>query len=203
VDFNGLASDFSKDLKGLIHGTLETTLDVKGRGLDTEGLRKNLTGKASLALRNGKLTSFGFLKQLAEALAAAGGRGIGKDETPFDSLSGTFAIAGGRAATQDLKLVSPDLGINGKGSVGLDLTIAMDVGVVLSQAASADLIARTAKLQALANGKGELALELRVGGTLQKPSIGLDPNMLRRVAEDTLKKKGSDLLRQYLDRKKH
>ena len=203
VDFNGLATDFSKDLKGLIHGTLETTLDVKGRGVDTEGLRKNLTGNASLALRNGKLTSFGFLKQLAEALQAAGGRGIGKDETPFDSLTGTFVIAGGRAATQDLKLVSPDLGINGKGSIGLDLSIGMDVGVALSQAVSADLIAKTARLKSLANGRGELALELRVGGTLQKPAIGLDPNMLKRVAEDALKKKGSDLLRQLLDRRKH
>jgi AsmA protein len=203
VDFGGLSSDFSKDLAGLIHGTLESTLDVKGRGLDTPGLRKNLTGKAAVALRNGKLTSFGFLKQLAQVLEAAGGRGIGKDETPFDSLTGTFDIAGGRAATQDLKLVSPDLGINGKGSIGLDLSIGMDVGVVLSQAVSADMVAKTAKLKGLTNGKGELALDLRVGGTLQKPSIGLDPKMLQRLAEDALKKKGGDLLRQLLDRKKH
>ena len=97
VDFNALCSDFSKDLKGLIFGTLETSLDVKGRGLDTAGLRKNLTGAATLALRNGKLTSFGFLKQLAKVLEAAGGRGIGKDETPFDSLTATFDIGNGRA----------------------------------------------------------------------------------------------------------
>ncbi len=202
VDFNALCTDFSKDLAGLIYGTLETALDVKGRGLDTEGLRKNLTGGATLALRNGKLTSFGFLKQLAQVLEAAGGRGIGKDETPFDSLTGTFAIREGRAATSDLRLDSTDLDINGKGSIGLDQSIGMDVGVVLSQAVSADMVTKTAKLKTLDNGKGELALDLKVGGTLQKPSIGLDSKMLKRAAEESLKKKGSDVLRKFLEKRK-
>jgi len=202
VDFNGLCTDFSKDLAGLIHGTLETSLDVKGRGLDTGGLRANLTGGAQLALRNGKLTSFGFLKQLASVLEAAGGRGIGKDETPFDSLTGTFDIRGGRAATQDLKLDSADLDINGKGSIGLDQSISMSTGVVLSQAVTTDMVAKTAKLKSFVNGKGELALDLKVGGTLQKPSIGIDANMLKRAAEESLKKKGADALRHLFDKKK-
>jgi hypothetical protein len=202
VDFNGLCSDFSKDLKGLIYGTLETSLDVKGRGLDTPALRSALTGKAALALRNGKLSSFGFLKQLAQVLEAAGGRGIGKDETPFDSLTGTFAIAQGRAATQDLKLVSPDLGINGKGSIGLDQSIGMNVGVVLSQAVSAAMVQKTATLKSVTNAKGELALDLTVGGTLQKPSIGVDPKMLKRAAEEELKKRGADALRHLFDKRK-
>jgi AsmA protein len=202
VDFNALCTDFSKDLAGLLHGTLETSLDVKGRGLDTDGLRNNLAGGATLALRNGKLTSFGFLKQLAQVLEAAGGHGIGKDDTPFDSLTGTFDIRGGRATTQDLRLDSADLDINGKGSIGLDQSIGMNVGVVLSEAVSADMVAKTAKLKSFVNGKGQLALDLKVGGTLQKPSIGVDPKMLKRAAEDTLKKKATDALRHLLDKKK-
>jgi AsmA protein len=201
VDFNGLCTDFSKALAGLIHGTLETSLDVKGRGLDTDGLQKNLTGGATLALRNGKLTSFGFLKQLAQVLQAAGGRGIGKDETPFDSLTGTFDIRGGRATTQDLRLDSKDLDITGKGWIGLDQSLGMDAGVVLSPSVSSDMVAKTAQLKSVMNNKGELALALKVGGTLQKPSIGVDPNMLKRAAEDALKKKGGDLLHRLLDRK--
>jgi len=202
VDFNGLATDFSKDLKGLIHGTLATSLDVKGRGLDTDGLRKNLGGGASLALRNGKLTSFGFLKTLADVLQAAGGRGVGRDETPFDALTGTFVIRGGRAETSDLKLDSPDLDINAKGSIGLDQSIAMIAEVLLAPAVASDMVAKTPKLRSLVNGKGELALSLKLAGSLQKPSIGLDPDMLKRAAEDTLKKKGSDLLKRYLEKKK-
>jgi AsmA protein len=202
VDFNALCSDFSKDLKGLIHGTLETSLDVKGRGLDTPALRKSLAGGATLALRNGKLTSFGFLKQLAQVLEAAGGRGIGKDETPFDSLTGTFDIANGRAATKDLRLDSADLDINGRGWIGLDQSLGMDVGVVLSRSVSADMVAKTAKLKSFVNRNGELALDLEAGGTLQKPSISIDPKMLKRAAEDALKKKGADALRRLLEDRK-
>ena len=54
---------------------------------------------------------------------------------------------------------------------------------------SADLVVKTAKLKTLANDKGQLAIDLEVGGTLQKSSIGLDPKMLKRAAEDTLEKK--------------
>ena len=54
----------------------------------------------------------------------------------------------------------------------------------------------------MANDKGQLALDLKVGGTLQKPSIGADPKMLKRAAEGTLKKKGGDALRKFLEKKK-
>jgi uncharacterized protein involved in outer membrane biogenesis len=202
VDFNALCADFSKDLAGVLYGTLETTLDVKGRGVDTAALRNNLTGSAALALRNGKLTSVGFLKQMAGALAAVGGGGIGKNETPFDSLTGTFDIRGGRAATQDLRLDSADLDLNGKGWVGLDQSMAMNVGVLLSQAVTAGMVAKTRQLANLTNNKGELAIDVTVGGTLQKPAIGVDPKMLRRAAEKSLEKKGKDALLRLLDKKR-
>jgi len=202
VDFNALCADFSKDLAGLLYGTLETTMDVKGRGLDTAGLRSNLAGSAALALRNGRLTSFGFLKQLAVGLQAVGGRGIGKDETPFESLTGTFDIRGGRATTNDLRLDSADLDLNGKGWVGLDQSLAMDVGVLLSPAVTADMAAKTPALKNLTNGKGELAIDVKVAGTLQKPSVGVDPKMLKRAAEEQLKKKGKDALLKLFEKKK-
>jgi len=117
-------------------------------------------------------------------------------------LTGTFVIRGGRAETSDLKLDSPDLDINAKGSIGLDQSIAMIAEVLLAPAVASDMVAKTPKLRSLVNGKGELALSLKLAGSLQKPSIGLDPDMLKRAAEDTLKKKGSDLLKRYLEKKK-
>jgi hypothetical protein len=117
-------------------------------------------------------------------------------------LTATFDIGNGRAATNNLRLDSADLDVNGKGSIGLDQSVGMDVGVVLSEAVSADMVAKTARLKSFVNRKGELALDLRVGGTLQKPSIGVDPKMLKRAAEDALKKKGTDVLRKLLEKRK-
>jgi hypothetical protein len=92
--------------------------------------------------------------------------------------------------------------MNGKGSIGLDQSIAMDVGVLLSPAVTTDMVAKTQALKNLTNGKGELAIDVKVGGTLQKPSVGVDPKMLRRAAEESLKKKGKDALLKLLEKKK-
>ena len=113
-------------------------------------------------------------------------------------MTATFDIANGRAAAKDLRLDSADLDINGKGFIGLDQSIGMDVGVVLSRSVSADMVAKTARLKSFVNRNGELALDLKAGGTLQKPSIAVDPKMLKRAAEDALKKKGTDVLQRLL-----
>ena len=206
VDFNPLASDFSADLRNLVHGTLEATLDVGGRGLTIHDLKRDLAGKGTLALRDGKLTSFGFLKILAKALEAAGGRGIGQEETPFKSLTGSFDIARGRARTEDLRLDSDDIDMKGKGSVTLDLALDLDVKARISDRVSADMVGRTSNLKYLLDDKGRLTVDCRLGGSLMEPSVGIDPEMLRRAAKAAAKeqaeRKGEDLLQKLLKKKK-
>jgi len=205
VDFNALATDLSKDLKGLIYGTLELGLDVSGRGLDTPGLRRNLKGTGSLALRDGKLTSIAALKMLAKALKSAGGKGVGEDETPFTSLTGTFDIRDGRLRTTDLALDSPDIGMDGQGAIGLDMSLDLDLGAKISAPVSADMIAKTPNLRYLQDNKGRLELDLSLGGTLMAPSVGIDPAMLERAArkagKEELQKHGQDLLDKLLKKK--
>jgi uncharacterized protein involved in outer membrane biogenesis len=205
VDFNAFATDFSKDLKGLIYGTLGAGLDVQGRGLDTPGLRRNLHGTGSLDLRDGKLTSIAALKMLAKALEAAGGKGVGADETPFKSLTGTFTIAGGLLRTDDLALDSPDIDMAGKGRLGLDLTVDLDVATKISEPVSNDMIAKTPTLKYLVDKKGRLEADLHLGGTLAAPSVGVDPQMLQRAAKNAgkeqLQKQGKGFLDKLLKKK--
>ncbi len=204
VDFNAMASDLSADLRNLIRGTLEAGLDVQGRGLATNDLRRHLTGRGRLALRDGKVASFSVLKGLAKALKAAGGRGIGEDETPFTSLTGTFEIGKGLARTEDLALDSPEIDMRGEGSVGLDLTLDLDLAARISQGVSADMVAKTPALRHLEDKKRRLALDFRLGGTLMEPAVGIDPEMLKRAArsaaKEEIKGKKKDLLRKLLEK---
>jgi AsmA protein len=202
VDFNALASDLSPDLRGLVHGTLQARLDVRGRGLGTPELRRALAGTAAIALADGKVTSFGLLKTLAKALEKAGGRGIGKEETPFRSLTGTFEIAKGRARTEDLELDSDDLDVKGKGALALDLGLDLDLGARIAAPVAADMVAATPSLRHLQDDKGRLALDFTLGGTLLEPSVGIAPEMLRRAArsaaKEKLKEKKKDVLEKLL-----
>ncbi|MBI3451222.1 MAG: AsmA family protein [Acidobacteria bacterium] len=206
VDFNAFASDLSPGLKGLVYGTFDGSLDLEGRDLDTPGLRRNLGGKGSLALRDGKLTSIAALKMLAKALEAAGGGGIGKDETPFSSLAGTFTVANGVLRTDDLALDSPDLDMNASGKIGLDLSLDLAVSAKLSESVSADMVAKTPNLRYLENKKGKLEVDMTLGGTVMAPTAGVDPRMLSRAAKaagkEQIQKHGKDLLDRVLKKKK-
>ncbi|HZE89927.1 MAG TPA: AsmA-like C-terminal region-containing protein, partial [Verrucomicrobiae bacterium] len=206
VDFNAFASDLSPDLKGLVYGTFDGSLDLQGRGLDTPGLRRNLGGKGSLALRDGKLTSIAALKMLAKALQAAGGGGVGKDETPFTSLTGTFTIANGVLRTDDLALDSPDLDMSASGKIGLDLSLDLDVSARLSEGVSADMVAKTPNLRYLENKKGRLEVDMTLGGTVMAPSAGVDPQMLHRAAKaagkEQVQKHGKEMLNKLFQKKK-
>ena len=54
-------------------------------------------GTGALEIADGAVTSFSVLKQIAALLEMAGGRGIGKASTPFQSLSGDLAVADRKA----------------------------------------------------------------------------------------------------------
>ncbi len=206
VDFNAMAADYSPEMAGLLHGTLGAGLDLRGKGLSRPDLRRHLKGTGRIALRDGRLTSFGMLKLIAQALEAAGGRGIGEDETPFKALTGTFDVNNGRARTEDLKLNSPDIKLTGKGDVTLDLGLDLGVSVRISEEVSAGMVAKTPNLSYLQNKNSKIVLDLELGGTLLEPSVRLDSETLKRAArtaaEEQVREKGKDLVDKLLKKKK-
>jgi uncharacterized protein involved in outer membrane biogenesis len=203
VDFNRLASDLSPELKDLIFGTLNAGLDLSGRGLGSKELDRNLRGSGHMALREGKLTSFGALKQLAEGLEAAGGPLIGKEETPFKILTATFDIAKGRGRTKDLRLKSPDLTLKGDGEVKLDLTMDLDLAARISKPVSRQMVSRTPNLRYLLNKKKKLALDIRLVGDLADPSVRIHGDTFKRIAraaaKEQVRDKGKSILKKLLD----
>ncbi len=184
VDFDAMVTDFSPDLSGLLFGTLEAGLALTGAGLDSASLRENLEGTASFALVEGRLTSVGVLAKLAEALESAGGRGIGREETPFSYLGGNFKVRRGKARTGDLRLESPDVSMRGEGSLTMDMGLDLDLKARLSPEVTADMVARRESLRFLKDDKERIRLDLKLGGTLAEPKVGVDPEMIRRVLKE-------------------
>jgi AsmA protein len=206
VDFNAMAADYSPDLEGLLYGSLDASLSLGGVGVTKEQLRRGMEGTASFSLTDGKLTSVGVLKDLAEALESAGGRGVGHEETPFSFLGGTFRVRGGKARTEDLRLESPDITMKGEGKLNLDLDLDLDLIARLSPEVTADMVARREKLRFLKDKKERIKLELQVRGTLMEPAVGVDPDMLKRVLKNAtrerLREKGKERLKDLFKKKK-
>lgn len=198
VDFNSMAADFSPELDGLLHGTLDAGLQLSGSGLARDQLREMLRGDATFSLVDGRLTTVGVLKDLASALEAAGGRGIGQEETPFSYLGGTFRLKGGRVRTEDLTLESPDIALNGEGTMTMELGLDLELTGLISPEVSAAMVAQRKNLRFMEDKKERIRLDLAVGGTLMEPAVRVDPEMIRRVLKNAARERLGGKLRDLL-----
>ncbi len=198
VDVNALAAAYDPSLKGLLRGALSGELGIEASGVDLKAILDTAAGSARIEIAKGALTSISVLKQLASLLQAAGGKGIGQDETPFDSLGGSFAIGGRRAQTSNLLLDSLDLDLTGQGWVGLDSELNLAAVARFSEEASKGMIEKTPQLRSLTDAKGQLALHLLARGTLAAPSIALDTKSEVQQIKEQQKEKAKEKIKERL-----
>ncbi|HZN02989.1 MAG TPA: AsmA family protein [Candidatus Polarisedimenticolia bacterium] len=202
VDVNALATAYDPGLKDLLRGRLGGELSLAATGTDLDAILSSARGNARIEIADGAVTSISILKQLASLLEMAGGKGIGKDETPFDMLRGNFAIGDRRAATNDLSLDSKDLDLAGIGHVGLDASLDLAVTGRFSEEASRGMIEKTPQVKALADSAGIVTVHLLARGPLAAPQVGLNTRaQVRQVQEqkkEQIKEKVRDRLLDYL-----
>jgi uncharacterized protein involved in outer membrane biogenesis len=165
-------------------------------------LLPSMNGVGTVAIVDGKLSSFGLIKQVLAALEVAGAKGIAKDETPFDHLSAHFDVVSGTAATKDLEFRSRDVDGDGTGTVGLGGVLHLDLLASFSKSVSDDLVAKTHALSIRQGADGRLSVPLRLRGTVRDPSIQLDlDKVLNEGVLRALKKEGTkSLLKKLLGR---
>jgi hypothetical protein len=164
-------------------------MDVSGE-MSRRPILPTLRGDAKLAVRDGKLETFGMLERVRSVLEMAGTRAIGEEETPFERLTASAVLADGTARTDDLQFRSPDLDLDGGGTVDLTGPIRLQVLASFSREATADLLSRTPQLKIRVSKEGRLTVPLSLRGTLFHPQVKLD---LDRVLEEGLKQQVKDL----------
>jgi AsmA protein len=185
---------------GALEGSGSATLAVEGRA-DAPAIAKALEGQASVEIRDGALKSVGLLRQVASTLEKAGGRGIGKDETPFETMAASFALKDGLARTDDLRVRSADLDLDGQGAIDLAGPLRLDVRTAFSPESSAMLVARTPQLKIRVGEDGRLTIPMKLRGTIESPRVEIDVDkLLEEGLRDQLREKKQGLLKRLLGR---
>jgi uncharacterized protein involved in outer membrane biogenesis len=197
VDSGRLLAALDASRGEVLHGIAALALDIAGEA-GAGPVAGSLRGSARAELKDGRFLSVGILKQVAQILEMAGGRGIGRDETPFDHVSASFGVHDGRADTKDLEFRSADLDLDGGGSVGLGGSLALDVTASFSRRASADLVRETPQLKFRLDPDGRLTMPLKIRGDLKTPLVQLD---LDRVLQEGLERSARDRGRKGLLRR--
>lgn len=200
VDLESFATEAFPAAGAVVDGPGSATMRLSGRA-GADDPKRSLEGKASVDIGPGNLRSIGILRQVAELLEKAGGRGIGRDTTPFTKVAASFDVGDGVARTKDLAFRSPDLDLDGGGTVGLDGSLALDVVTAFSEASSAELTARTPQLKFRVGDDGRLTIPMKIRGNLEAPAVQLDVDkVLQEGLRQELKQKKKSILKRLLGR---
>ena len=157
-------------MKDFLLGNGSVTTDVKGSGSSAPAIEKSLAGTVKFQLVNGVIKNFPLLARINEALGITEGN---DKDTKFESLSGTAAIGGGKAKTNDLLLKAGEITTRGGGVMGFDQSLDFKLKAVVSAAKSAQLLGKLGPLGGLRNSQGELEIPVTVSGTAQAPKYGV------------------------------
>jgi AsmA protein len=149
----------------LLSGHTKLALQISGSGGNSDEIKSSLTGQGNFAVSDGAIEGI----NITELINSVGAgqipdlrQGPGA-KTSFSDLGGSFTIANGVAATNNLQMTSPLLRVTAEGNV--DLT-----------QSTIDILARpeiTAGPEGKrgANNLAGLSVPVRIEGPLAKPSI--------------------------------
>ncbi|MER3523516.1 MAG: hypothetical protein C4326_05455 [Ignavibacteria bacterium] len=202
-----------------LFGDMDMHLVISGALNDTMGfVPQSLNATGTVALANGKLAGVKVNQQIAGMLNLPD-----LQEIAFKDWSNSFTIKEGRVSIPELKITALGADYTIKGSHGLDGTLDLTMGMLLSEAASSKVTVpgfAGEALNALKEPNGRLKLDFLIGGTTDNPNVRLDANALQARAaafvrskldaekeklqhkvQDEVKKKGEELLKGLIKKK--
>jgi len=107
--------DDYQDLKNKVYGKLDLSLNLSGKGVETEAILANAVGDGSFKLTGGEIKRVKILANVGKAIKS----NTLQDTIKFDDLSAGFSFAKRIITVKDLKLESGDLKIKFNGGIDL------------------------------------------------------------------------------------
>ncbi|MGD8377502.1 MAG: AsmA-like C-terminal region-containing protein, partial [Acidobacteriota bacterium] len=203
LDVNGLLAD-NLDLDGMISGRFRASLRASGAGADYDAIVRSLAGGGTVLVTQGQVGALDMLDILRQVSGVFGEQTLQEmasrfatEGTPFDRLSATLQLGGGRMRSDNLLLESPDLVLKGKADLDLlAATLDGDLDVVFSSAISRSMRAEGSRAAKAFwdPGKDQVLLPLGLSGPIASPTPSVDwstaaENVARRELEAEAKKR--------------
>jgi len=118
------------------------------------------------------------------------------NDTRFEQLSATLAIARGVAATDDLVMTAGHLRVEVAGRIGFDRALDLRGRALVSADRVAEGVASVRELARARNARGEIEVPLTIAGTLDAPRFGLDMEAaIRQGVRDELMRRLRRIIR--------
>ena len=168
-------------------------IDAALEGRFEPGFLTRMGGVVRLLVTNGVLQEFPLLATVNRALRLSEGDG---QDTRFESLSGSLAIATGTATTDDLVIQAGHLRAVLSGEIGFDRSVNLRGRAIVSAERVAAAVASVHELARLRKGSGEVVLPLTISGSLDAPKFDIDMGtVIREGVVDELKRRMRRLIK--------
>ena len=168
-------------------------IDAKLQGRVEKDFVTGIDGRARLEVVDGVIHDFPLLAAINRALRLAEAAG---NDTRFDRLSATLAIARGAAATDDLAIDARDLRVRAAGRIAFDGALNLRGLATVSAERVSRAVASVHELARAKNSRGEIELPLIVSGTLGAPRFDIDlETVIRHGIRDELLRRLRGLIR--------
>lgn len=183
---------FAPKAKGKLFGILSGKAVINGAGTIPTNVKRNLKGKGEFVIKDGSLKN----AELSTGLLAILGLKDMK-EIPIDKANSQFTIADG-VVNLATNISSRDIVIDETGTIGMDETLDLGILAKVSERIAPKLVSQSSMATFLSNEKGWTSLPLRVGGTISKPSYGIDTRAVGKKVKESVQKKVSEELQKIL-----
>ncbi len=158
---NVSAMPFLTDAIGFkrVEGAGSFAFDLKAAGKSQSALMKSLSGKGSMAVRNGAIRGIDIPKMLQSlSINTLLGWQPSNDKTEFSEIDATFTITNGILKNDDLVIAGPQFALNGAGTIDIPAqTVSYRVNAKVSAGKK--------------NQLKDFAVPVRIDGPLAKPKI--------------------------------
>jgi AsmA protein len=167
-------------------------------------LNKGLEGAGHLLIKDGRIEGINLLKEAAALLNAIGITNDSGNATLFSRIESNLRVQQGIIVIERLIANSPDFDATGKGAIGFDKTLNLNLSLILSEALSKEISGFSPVGKAM-TVRGRLSVPMIITGTTQAPRYALDTKALGSKVQEQVKEKlgellkgqdGEDLLRQ-------
>ncbi len=172
----------------MFRGSVDTQVQVSGRGTKFDDIKPTLKGSGRAAVRNGKLVGVNLIRialdktkgipEIGDLIPA----GLMKRhpelfnnaDTDIDRASLTFVLNGIRISTRDLVVQAADYGMTGAGWFDMDKNLDISGHALLTREFSKEIVDAKHNVIYITNQDGQVDIPLTISGKLPKPDVSPD-----------------------------
>ncbi len=176
-------------IEDLLAGRVSADLEMEGTGAAIQAVLSSMKGRGTIAVSDGWVGKLDVMGGLAKASDLFGEKTLARlssdmagKRTDFSSLTGDVTLSGGRAVSNNLKLVSKVLDLEGKGGFTLAGVLDLDLKVLLSKEVTASMLAEGSRARYLGREGDRIVLPVTIKGPIASPSYGVDLEAIARSA---------------------